>query len=86
MLKKKKELEFMKSDQQKRSRIIKKIKTLPINQLDELEKVLFKNHGISEKSDILSFAGSWADLDEDVFNDLTENLIKNRQKNQRRYD
>ncbi len=40
-----------------------------IDQLEEKNK---------KKQEILSFAGSWKDIDKEVFNDLTDRLQENR--------
>jgi hypothetical protein len=40
--------------------------------IDQLEQ---KN---KKKQEILSFAGSWKDIDEEVFNDFTDHLHANR--------
>ena len=49
---------------------------------DQLERVLSYIQKIekltSKKKTILSFAGSWKDLDKDTFDSLTDNLHKNR--------
>lgn len=46
--------------------------------IDQLE------NGKHAKQKILSFAGAWKDLDEETFQDLTENLPAKRQKGSER--
>jgi len=44
------------------------------------------NHNVGRNNKTLSFAGAWKDIDESVFDDFTEKLIRNRQKNRPRID
>lgn len=60
---------------------------MPPNKLNDLNEYLSKLEQATEKSSkILSYAGSWNSIDDSAFNDLTDNLISNRNKNSRRFD
>jgi hypothetical protein len=75
------------TDIQKRNQILRRISRIPKDKLKELDEFVSKlEHDISQKNRTLSFAGAWKDIDESAFDDLTENLISNRQKNRRRID
>ena len=77
----------MKADTQIRQQIFRKIRRIPLEKLNDLNDYLSKfeqTSGISSKT--LSFAGSWNNIDESVFDELTESLISNRNKNTRRFD
>ena len=77
----------MKADTQIRQQIFRKIRKIPSKKLNDLNDYLSKldlTSGISSKT--LSFAGSWNNIDESAFDELTENLISNRNKNTRRFD
>jgi hypothetical protein len=73
------------TDTQRRNQILRKINRIPTDKLKELDDFVSKiDQGIFQKSKILSFAGAWHDIDDTVFNDLTNDLISNRQRNRRR--
>ena len=75
------------ADNQIRQQILRKIRRIPSNKLNDLNEYLSKLEQTTEKtSKILSYAGSWNNIDESVFNELTNNLILNRNKNSRRFD
>jgi len=75
------------SDSQIRSQIIRQIQRIPPEKLKELEEFISNlDQSITKKAKILSFAGAWLNIDDSVFNELTENLIANRLKNRRRFD
>ena len=75
----------MSTDTQIRSRLVRKIQRIPSNRLNELNEFISKlEQTSSHKDKILSFAGAWENLDTNVFAELTENLISNRQRNRRR--
>ena len=77
----------MKADTQIRQQIFQKIRRIPSEKLNDLNDYLSKLEQTSDKSSkTLSFAGSWNNIDESAFEDLTENLISNRTKNVRRFD
>jgi hypothetical protein len=70
-----------------REQIIRKIRKIPSNKLNDLNDYLSKLEKATGKSTkILSFAGSWKDIDESLFNEFTSNLISNRNRNSRRSD
>lgn len=73
------------TDTQIRNQILKRISRIPKEKLRELDEYVSKlEQGISKKSRVLSFAGAWKDIDDSTFDDLTKNLISNRQKNKQR--
>jgi hypothetical protein len=75
------------ADAQMRQQILRKIRRMPSNKLHDLNEYLSKLEQASEKaSKVLSYAGSWNSIDESAFNELTGNLISNRNKNTRRFD
>ena len=74
-------------DTQIRQQIFRKIRRIPSNMLHDLNDYLSKLEQTTEKSTkTLSFAGSWNNIDETAFNELTDNLIANRNKNSRRFN
>lgn len=73
------------TDSQIRNKLLRKIQRIPSEKLKELDDFISKLVGKGDhKSKTLSFAGAWKDIDGSIFQDLTENLIKNRQRNKRR--
>jgi len=75
------------ADNQIRQQILRKIRRIPSNRLKVLNEYLSKlEQSTEKKSKIISYAGSWNNLEESAFNELTDNLIKNRNKNSRRFD
>jgi hypothetical protein len=77
----------MTTDTQKRQQILRKIYRVPPDKLDEIEKFLSNiDKDTPPKSKNLSYAGSWENIDESVFEDLTKNLINNRERNRRRFN
>ena len=75
------------TDTERRNQILRKINRIPTDKLKELDDFVSKlEQGIIQKSKTLSFAGAWSDIDDTVFNDLTHDLISNRQRNKRRID
>jgi hypothetical protein len=74
------------ADTQIRQQILRKIRRIPSNKLNDLNEYLKKIEQSTDNSaKILSFAGSWNNIDESTFNDLTDRLISNRSKNSRRF-
>ncbi|MEI7824985.1 MAG: hypothetical protein WCI01_06775 [Chlorobiaceae bacterium] len=70
-----------------RTQIVRKINRIPVDKLKELDDfVSGLEEGVVRNSKTLSFAGVWRDIDDAVFNELTNNLISNRQRNRRRID
>jgi hypothetical protein len=75
------------ADNQIRQQIFRKIRRIPSNKLKELNDYLNELEETSARaSKTLSFAGSWSNIDQSVFFELTDNLISNRNKNSRRFD
>jgi hypothetical protein len=75
------------SETQIRQQIFRKIRRIPSNKLNDLNDYLSKLEETTEKSsNVLSFAGSWINIDESAFDELTNNLISNRSKNSHRFD
>jgi hypothetical protein len=73
------------TETQIRSQILRRIQRIPSNRLVELNEFVSKLEQTSSNKDkILSFAGAWENLDTNTFDELTENLISNRQRNNRR--
>ena len=73
------------TDTQRRNQIMKRISKIPHDKLQELDEYVSKlEQGISKSAKTLTFAGAWKDIDDSVFNELTDNLISNRQKNRGR--
>ncbi len=70
-----------------RNRILKRISRIPEDKLKELDEYVTKleNESVGSNS-ILAYAGKWEDIDDEVFNNLTGNLISNRKKNRPRID
>lgn len=64
-----------------RNSLIRKIQQLSMDKLTEISNLLSKiENQFKSKDKTLKLAGSWKDLDKDVFNDLTEKLHDNRAK------
>ena len=75
------------TDTQRRNQILRRISRIPKDKLMELDDYVSKlEEDNNNKKRTLSFAGAWHDIDNSVFDDLTNNLINNRQKNRRRID
>ncbi|ASB50946.1 hypothetical protein [Alkalitalea saponilacus] len=72
-------------DTQIRSKLLRKIQRIPSNRLKEIDDFISILESSTNKKDKnLSFAGAWRNIDDSVFEDLTDNLIENREKNKRR--
>ncbi len=77
----------MLADTQIRQQIFQRIRRIPKDKLNDLNDYLSKLEQTTEKSSkILSFAGSWINIDDSAFDELTDNLISNRSRNIRRVD
>ena len=75
----------MKSDTQIRDQLIRRIQRIRADKLKQLDDYAAKlEKTIHNKEKILSFAGAWDNLDDDLFNDLTNKLMTRRQENNRR--
>ncbi len=68
----------MTTDTQIRNQLIRRIQKIPSNKLKELVAKLELSSPKKDKN--LSFAGAWANLDSELFHNLTEKLIDNRQR------
>ncbi|MGD8777335.1 MAG: hypothetical protein PVH88_00050 [Ignavibacteria bacterium] len=77
----------MPTDTSIRNSILRRIQRLPENKLNELKKFVDKLDQPSiNKSETLSFAGSWGDIDDSLFSGFTEELISKRKTNKRRFE
>ncbi len=73
------------TDTQRRNQILRRISKIPDNKLKELDDYVSKlEKEIKRFSRVMTYAGAWKDIDESIFEDLTRNLISNRQKNRGR--
>lgn len=64
-----------------RNSLISRIQQLSTDKLTELSNLLSKvENQLKSKDRTLQFAGTWKDLDDDIFIDLTEKLHNNRSK------
>jgi len=62
-----------------RNQILRRIEPMPGEQLSKLDKYLKKlEFQSSKKSKILSYAGAWKDLDDNIFREFTVELITRR--------
>lgn len=69
----------MKIKNKLRNKLLRKIQGLPAKKLSEINDFLNKNEKHSHiRKKILDMAGSWKDLEETFFNELTEKLHGNR--------
>jgi hypothetical protein len=72
----------MMMDTQIRNRLLRKIQKIPMNKLKELDDFVSRLElSTNKKEKNLSFAGAWKNLDDAVFEELTDNLIEKRQRN-----
>ncbi len=56
-----------------------RIKRVPENRLKELDEyVAGLEQKMNQRERILSYAGVWKNIDDEVFDDLTENLLTKR--------
>lgn len=73
------------SNTQLRNLILRKIQRIPADRLKELEVFVSKLEEKTNKKDKnLSFAGAWKNIDDNLFDEFTNNLIDRRQRNKRR--
>lgn len=70
---------------QLQERLIKKIENLSPEKLQDLSKFLESLETENNKMKVLTFAGSWADLDGETFDELTNNLENRRKSNRTRF-
>jgi hypothetical protein len=77
----------MATDIQLRNHILQKVRNFPIDQLKELNafiSTLEKTNGNKDK--ILSYAGAWGQIDDNLFDELTKDLMSRRQRSRSRAD
>ncbi|NOS93677.1 MAG: hypothetical protein HOP30_17300 [Cyclobacteriaceae bacterium] len=64
-----------------RNNLIRKIQHLPVDKLTEITNLIGKlENPFQPKEKTLKLAGTWKDLGDDFFTDLTQNLHENRAK------
>lgn len=69
----------MTSKNKLKNNLIRIIQSLPADKLEEVSRLLGKiENQINGKERTLNLAGTWINIDDDLFNDLTENLHNNR--------
>ena len=72
---------------QKRNKIIRSISQVSDSQLEDLYQYISQlDKKDQDKRKQKKFAGIWQDLDDEVYKELTENLIDNRRRSKRRFD
>ncbi|MGM0497801.1 MAG: DUF2281 domain-containing protein [Bacteroidota bacterium] len=75
------------TDKQRKNQIIRRIQKISPDKVKELKEFIDKlEEKTPDKKKNLSYAGAWSNMDENIFKDLTDNLIAKRQKNQRRFE
>jgi hypothetical protein len=75
------------SDTQIRNQLLRRIHRIRADKLRQLDDYAAKlEENFNNKDKILSFAGAWENIDDDLFNDFTDRLITRRQRNKRRID
>jgi hypothetical protein len=75
----------MKATVDKRKNIITKINKMTDHQLDELLKIIQSvETGTNNLKDTMLLAGSWKEIDDEIFMDFTEHLVERRTTNSRR--
>ncbi|MDF1549816.1 MAG: hypothetical protein P1P88_18460 [Bacteroidales bacterium] len=68
-----------------RNQLLRKIYRIPSNKLKELDEFISKlDEDTPSTAKILTFAGSWENLDKSILDELTESLVENRKKNRNR--
>jgi len=73
------------TDNHLRDKIIHRINSLSQDKLENVNEYIDMLEGTEQcKQKILSSAGIWKDIDEDVFQSLTVNLHANRQQGSKR--
>jgi hypothetical protein len=75
------------TESQIRNQIVRRIQKIPSGKLKKLQKFVDElENNTKKKTRTLSYAGSWNDINESVYKNLTTDLIQNRQKNKRRFE
>ncbi|RLD58220.1 MAG: hypothetical protein DRJ05_08390 [Bacteroidetes bacterium] len=70
-----------------RQRIFKMIGKVPPDKLsDLLEYITTLEKSMEKQSKVLSYAGSWNNIDDSAFDELTTELISNRSRSTRRHN
>lgn len=74
------------TDLRKRQQILRKIYNIPSEKLNKLDAFLseLENRTVKKNSS-LRFAGAWKTIDEDIFKELTDELIHKRNKSKIKY-
>ena len=70
---------------QLKERLIKRIENLSPEKLKDLSRFLESLETENNKIKVLTFAGSWANLDGETFEELTEKLKNRRKSNRTRF-
>lgn len=66
---------------QLKERLIKRIENLSPEKLQDLSRFLESLETENNQIKVLAFAGAWADLDVETFDELTSNLENRRKSN-----
>jgi hypothetical protein len=75
----------MKTALDKRKNILAKINKMSDDKLDALLKIINSfESGKNNLKDTMSLAGSWKEIDDEIFVDFTERLVERRTANSRR--
>ena len=75
------------TDKQRRNQIIRRIQKISPDKIKKLQDFIDElEHYNPGTKKVLSYAGSWSDIDDKVFKDLTDNLISKRKQNKRRFE
>jgi len=75
------------TDKQRKNQIIRRIQNISPDKIKKLQDFIDKlEKNTPGRKKVLSYAGCWSDIDDDLFKDLTDNLISKRQKNKRRFE
>jgi hypothetical protein len=70
-----------------RNRILRRVQRVPEGKLGELDEFLAKLEQVtSNPQKVLSYAGVWSNLDQEIFDSFTVNLPQRRQNSRRRGD
>jgi len=76
---------FMKTKtKQLRNRTIDRINKLPTDKLENVDHFIDRIEKINNKEEILSYAGSWKDIDDDLFKEFTTDLHQKRNAERKR--
>lgn len=68
-----------------KSNIVKRLDKFSKKKLEDILKFLDKiEDSANKRENILSFAGSWADMEKNTFDDFNKHLLKRRKANKTR--